>query len=124
MKKMKTKYIDICIQPVPKKHLAEYRSTTKKIGKILMELGALGSSDYVADDANATKHSFPKKIKVKPSEVLIYAIAEFKSKSHRDQVFKKMQKDKRMADIFGDDDSMGPDPKRMVVGGFKMLVSM
>jgi uncharacterized protein YbaA (DUF1428 family) len=117
-----TKYVDICIQPVPKKHLADYRATTRKIGKLLIELGALGSSDFIADDENATKHSFPKKIKVNKGEVLIYAVAEFKSKAHRDQVFKRMEKDKRMEKIFSGPNFL--DQKRAVVGGFKVLVSL
>lgn len=116
------KYIDICIQPLLKKHVAAYTKTTKKVGKLLLKHGALASRDYVADDDNATKLSFPKAVKLKKGEVAIYAVAEFKSKAHRESVFKKMMKDKEMEKIF-----TGPeivDHKRSVVGGFKTLVSM
>lgn len=116
------KYIDICIQPVPKKNLEDYRKTTRQIGKLLIEHGALASKDYVAEDANATKLSFPKKIKLKKGEVMIFAVAEFKSRAHRDQVFKRMGKDERMQKIFSGPNFL--DEKRAVVGGFSLLVSV
>lgn len=83
------KYLDICIQPIPKKKVAAYRKGTKTVGQLLLKYGALSSSDYVADDKNAKSLSFPKKIKLKPGEVMIVALAEFKSETHRKQVFKK-----------------------------------
>lgn len=119
---MAKRYLDICIQPIPKNKLAQYRKTTAVIGKLLLKYGALASRDYVAEDANATKHVFPKKIKMKKGEVLIFAEAEFKSKAHREQVFKKMEKDPVMAKLFS-----GPgllDHKRAVIGGFELLVAV
>lgn len=116
------KYMDICIQPVPKKHLADYRKTTKVVGQILLKHGALSSSDYVADDKNATSLSFPKKIKTKSNEVLIVAMAEFKSAAHREKVFKLVMNDPRMSKI-----DMAPewmDTDRALFGGFKLLVEV
>lgn len=116
------KYLDVCIQPIPKKNVAQYRKTTKIIGQLLVKHGALSSSDFVADDKNATAASFPKKIKVKSGEVTIVALAEFKSKSHREQVFKKMMKDPKMEKIMSGPSFM--DHKRAVIGGFKLLVEV
>ena len=62
------KYLDLCIMPVPKTKLAAYTKTTKVVGKLLLKHGAIASRDYVADDNNALKLSFPKKIKVKKNE--------------------------------------------------------
>ena len=112
------KYLDICIQPISKKHVAEYRKITKTVGEILVRHGALSSSDYVADDKNAISDSFPKTIKAKKDEVLIVALAEFKSKAHREAVFKKMMKDPKMEKI-----TMQPS-KSALIGGFKLLVSV
>lgn len=115
------KYVDICIQPIPKKHVADYRKSTRFIGKLLLKHGALASRDYVAEDDNATRSSFPKKIKLNKGEVLIFAVAEFKSKAHREKVFQKLQKDPAMKKF----DGMNfMDPKRMVMGGFAGLVDM
>lgn len=119
----KTKYVDICIQPIPKKHLAKYRQTTKMVGKLLLKHGALASRDYVGDDKNATILSFPKAVKMKKGEVVIYALAEFKSKAHRDKVFKTMSEDPQMNKIMEMDPGM-MDQKRAVVGGFSLLVEV
>ena len=114
-------YIDLCIFPLTKKQLVAYKKNTMSIGKILLKHGALTSSDYVADDENALKLFFPKFIRVKPSEVLIVAVAGFKSKAHRDQVFKKMHKDPAMEKLMG---NSKVDADRMLVGGFKALVNL
>ncbi|OFZ28286.1 MAG: hypothetical protein A2622_04075 [Bdellovibrionales bacterium RIFCSPHIGHO2_01_FULL_40_29] len=116
------KYLDICIQPVPKKNVADYRKTTKIVGQLLIKHGALSSSDYVADDKNATSLSFPKKIKTKSNEVLIVAMAEFKSATHRQQVFNKMLKDPRMVKL--DMEPAWMDTDRALFGGFKLLVKV
>lgn len=119
------KYIDICIQPVSKKHVTQYKKGTTKIGKILIKHGALSSHDYIADDESATnlKAAFPKAAKAKTGEVVIVALAEFKSKAHRDQVFKKMMNDPEMKKLM---ETSAPyiDHKRMIAGGFKGLVSL
>ncbi len=112
------KYIDLCIQPVAKKNLAEYRKTTKIIGQILVKHGALASRDYVGEDKNAIS-VFGKSVKLKKNEVVIYAIAEFKSKKHREQVFTKMMKDPKMENI-----AFHMDEKRMIMGGFELLVAV
>lgn len=116
------RYLDICIQPIPKKHVPGYRKMTRVIGQLLLKHGALASRDYVADDENATRLSFPKKIKLKQDEVLIFAEAEFKSKAHREKVFKLLSKDPRMAKLNMDQPYMNP--KRMVMGGFSLLVAL
>lgn len=114
-------YIDLCIFPIAKKNLAAYKKNTNSVGKILLKHGALASKDYVADDENAVKLSFPKIIKIKPSEVLIFAVAEFKSKAHREKVFKLMHADPAMEKLMANN---LVDPKRMVFGGFKTLVDL
>lgn len=115
------KYIDLCLIPFPKKDLVKYKKTTTSVGKILLKHGALASRDFVADDENALKVSFPKRIKLKEGEIVIVAIAEFKSKSHRDKVFKLMHKDPAMEKIMAE---MTGDHKRMLFGGFKNLVDL
>ena len=54
------KYVDVCLFPISKKHLAAYKKNTASIGKILLKHGALASRDFVADDDNATKLFFPR----------------------------------------------------------------
>lgn len=117
-----SKYLDICIMPIPKKFVPAYTKTTRIVGKLLVKHGALASRDYVSEDKNATALSFPKKIKIKKGEVLIVAEAVFKSKAHRERVFKAMAKDPAMEKL-----GMGPewmDQKRCVVGGFSLIASV
>jgi len=116
------KYLDICIMPISKKHVAAYTKTTRTVGKLLLKHGALASRDYVSEDENAMKASFPKKIKLKKGEVIIVAEAIFKSKAHREKVFKAMAKDPGMQKL-----GMGPewmDQKRCVMGGFSLIASV
>lgn len=115
------KYIDICIQPVPKKHLAAYRKTTKMVGEILIKYGALSSRDYVGEDKNASSMAgaLGKSLKLKKNEVAIFAVAEFKSKKQREQIFSKMMKDPKMQDM-----AFMMDEKRMIIGGFELLVAV
>lgn len=115
------KFVDVCIFPLSKKELAAYKKNTTSIGKILIKHGALSSSDFVAEDENAAKLFFPKFLKMKPSEVAIIALAEFKSKSHRDKVFKLMHKDPAMEKLMS---NTKVDMERMIVGGFKSLVNV
>ncbi len=115
------KYFDVCIFPISQKALSAYKKNTTSIGKILIKHGALSSSDFVADDENAKKLFFPKFLKMKTSEVAIIALAEFKSKSHRDKVFKLMHKDPAMEKLMN---NTKVDMERMIVGGFKSIVNV
>jgi uncharacterized protein YbaA (DUF1428 family) len=115
-------YLDLCIMPIPKKYLAEYKKTTRIVGKILLKYGALASRDYLADDKNATSGPLAKTIKLKKGEVLIVAEAIFKSAAHRDKVFKAMAKDPTMEKLGLGPDTM--DHKRAIVGGFSLLVGV
>jgi uncharacterized protein YbaA (DUF1428 family) len=115
------KFIDVCIFPINKKHLAAYKKSTASVGKILLKHGALASRDFVADDQNSIKLIFPKVIKIKSIEIIIFAVAEFKSKAHREKVFKLMHKDPVMEKLMS---TSFMDMKRMVFGGFKNLVDL
>jgi uncharacterized protein YbaA (DUF1428 family) len=60
-------------------------------------------------------------LKLKPGETVVFAWIVFKSKAHRDSVNAKVMKDPRMSEM-GDAASMPFDCKRMVYGGFKVIV--
>ncbi len=64
--------------------------------------------------------TFPRRIKVKPGETVVFSWIVFKSRAHRDRVNRKVMKDPRLANM--DSKSMPFDVKRMVYGGFKILV--
>jgi uncharacterized protein YbaA (DUF1428 family) len=65
--------------------------------------------------------SFPRTIKLKRSEVVVFSWIVFKSRARRDAVNAKVMKDPRLAKMM-DMKAMPFDSKRMVHGGFKAIV--
>ena len=65
--------------------------------------------------------SFPRSVKQKPNETVVFSWIVYKSRAHRDRVNAKVMKDKRLAKMM--DVKLVPfDAKRMIYGGFKVLV--
>jgi uncharacterized protein YbaA (DUF1428 family) len=117
-------YVDGFVVPVPKKKLAAYRSMAKKIGKIWREHGALEYHECIADDVKLGKRtSFPRSVKLKPGEVVIFAYVVYRSRAQRDRVMGKALKDKRSAAMM-DPKTFPFDGKRMIFGGFKSFIEM
>ena len=115
-------YIDGFIVPVPKKNVAAYRSLSRKAGKVWREHGALDYRECIADDVKVGKRtSFPRSVKRKPNETVVFSWITYKSRKHRDAVMKKVMTDKRLA-AFMNPKEMPFDTKRMIFGGFKTIV--
>lgn len=116
------KYVDGYVLPVPKKNLQAYRRIAQKAWKIWREHGALEYRECAGDDLDVKWGvPFPRQIKLKPGETVVFAWIVFKSRAHRDRVNAKVMKDPRLAESM-DLKSMPFDMKRMVYGGFKVLV--
>jgi len=114
-------YVDGFVVPVPKKKVQAYRRLAQKAGKIWREHGALDFKECIADDVKVGKlTSFPRSVKLKPSETVVFSWITFKSRAHRDRVNAKVIKDKRIAGM--DPKDMPFDGKRMIYGGFKIIV--
>ena len=114
-------YVDGFIVPVPKKKLAAYRNLARKAGKIWREHGALDFKECVADDVKKGKWtSFPRSVKLKPGETVFFSYIVYKSRADRDRINAKVMKDKRFAGM--DMKDMPFDGKRMIFGGFKVMV--
>ena len=113
------KYVDGFVLPVPKAKVEAYRRLSRKAGKIWREHGALQYCECVGDDMKTPMGMpFPKLVKPKPGETIIFAWIVYKSRKHRDSVNAKVMKDPRM-DCGGD---IPFDVKRMTYGGFEMIV--
>ena len=116
------RYVDGFVVPVPKRNLKTYRRMAQKAGKVWREHGALEYIEAVADDVKRGKWtSFPRSVKLKPSETVVFAYVVYKSRTHRDRVNAKVMKDKRLAPMM-DLKTLPFDAKRMFWGGFKVLV--
>jgi uncharacterized protein YbaA (DUF1428 family) len=117
-------YVDGFIVPVPKKNLAAYRRIARKAGKVWRDHGALEYKECVADDVKMGKRtSFPRSVKLKPNETVVFSWITYKSRAHRDRVNAKVMKDKRLANMM-DPKAMPFDAKRMIYGGFKVLLDI
>ncbi len=115
-------YVDGFVVPVPLKNLAAYRRMAKKAGKVWREHGALDYKEWVSDDVKVGKlTSFPRSVKLKRGETVVFSWIVYKSRAHRDRVNAKVMKDPRLADVM-DPKSMPFDGKRLIYGGFKLLV--
>jgi uncharacterized protein YbaA (DUF1428 family) len=108
--------------PVPKKNLATYRRMPRKAGKIWREHGALEFRECVGDDLKTKMAaSFPRTTKLKPGETVVFSWITFKSRAQRDGMNAKVMKDRRLAKMM-DVKAMPFDSKRMIYGGFKVVV--
>ena len=114
-------YVDGFLVPVPKKKVEAYKRLAKKAGKIWKEYGALAFRECVSDDVKKGKWtSFPRSVKLKPGETVFFSYIVYKSRADRDRINAKVMKDKRFAGM--DMKDMPFDGKRMIFGGFKVMV--
>jgi uncharacterized protein YbaA (DUF1428 family) len=91
-------------------------------GKIWRHHGALEFRECVGDDLHVKMGMpFARMLALKPGETAVFSWIVFKSRAHRDRVNAKVMKDPRIAQTC-DPKTMPFDAKRMVYGGFKVLV--
>jgi uncharacterized protein YbaA (DUF1428 family) len=119
-------YVDGYVLPVPRRNLAAYRRMAKDAGKVWMKNGALQYVETVADDVKPGKWtSFPRSVKLKRGEVVVFSFIVYRSRGQRDRINRKVMK------LFMNDPKwkkyMDPkklpfDGKRMFWGGFRAIV--
>jgi uncharacterized protein YbaA (DUF1428 family) len=113
------KYVDGFVLPVPKRNIAAYRRMAAQAGKVWRDHGALDYKECVGDDLNVKMGMpFPRGIRSKSGETIVFAYIVYKSRAHRDLVNAKVMKDPRLKMP----KPMPFDAKRMLWGGFKVLV--
>jgi uncharacterized protein YbaA (DUF1428 family) len=67
--------------------------------------------------------SFPRSVKLKPSETVVFSWILYKSRKDRDRVMKLVMTDPRLAKMMNPK-KMPFDGKRMIFGGFKPFIQM
>ena len=116
-------YTDGFVIPVPKKKLAAYLKMARLAAKIWKEYGALDYKECVGDDLKVPfGMGFPKGIRIRKGETVVFSWIVYKSRAHRDKVNAKVMSDPRIQDMC---DPKNPpfDTKRMLFGGFAVAVS-
>ena len=117
-------YVDGFVVPVPTKNLPAYRRMAQLAAKVWKEHGAIHVRECVADDVKVGKWtSFPRSVKLKPTETVVFSYIVYKSRAHRDRVLGKVMKDERLAKMMKDQE-VPFDGRRMIYGGFKTLVQV
>jgi uncharacterized protein YbaA (DUF1428 family) len=115
-------YIDGFVIPLPKKNVNAYRRMAQKAGRVWRDHGALEFRECVGDDLNINMGlPFPRGIKTRPGETVLFSYIVHKSRAHRDRVNARVMKDPRLANMM-DPKAMPFDVKRMMYGGFKTIV--
>jgi uncharacterized protein YbaA (DUF1428 family) len=117
-------YVDGFIVAVPRKNIAAYRKMSTLCGKVWRAHGALDYREWVADDVKVGKlTSFPRAVKLKPSETVVFSWITYKSRVQRDKVNAKVMADPQLKNMMNPKETPF-DAKRMIYGGFESLVKV
>lgn len=113
-------YVDGFVLAVPEAKLADYKKLAKLAGKVWMEHGALSYVECVGDDVPVGKlTSFTRAVKLKEGEIVVFSWIVYKSRAQRDDIMKKVMADERLQPGMKNPPF---DTKRMIFGGFKVLL--
>lgn len=117
-------YVDGFVVPVPRANIDAYREMAQKAGKVWMQHGALQFRECMGEDVKPGEvTSFPQSVNLKEDEVVFFSWIVYPSRAKRDEVNDKVMNDPRMKDMM--DSKNSPfDGKRMIFGGFEVLVDL
>ena len=116
-------YVEGFVVAVPAARLTKYRRLARQAAQIFVDHGALSYLESVGEDVTAGKtNSFPRALKLRGEEVIVFGSVKYRSRKHRDSVMKKVMADERMQKLTASD--MPFDPSRMIHGGFKTIVDV
>jgi uncharacterized protein YbaA (DUF1428 family) len=114
------KYVDGFVLAVPKKNMKAYARMARLGERMWRKYGALDYKECVGDDLKATWAApFSRMMKLKRGETVVFSYIVYRSRAHRDRVNAKVMKEMEKTAMPKD---MPFDMKRMVYGGFKVLV--
>jgi uncharacterized protein YbaA (DUF1428 family) len=108
--------------PFPETKSRRTRRLAEKAAAVWKDHGALEYRECVGEDLDVNELvPFPRVVELQPDETVVFAWIVFKSRQHRDEVNAKVMQDPRLAASL-DPSAMPFDTKRMVFGGFEVLV--
>jgi uncharacterized protein YbaA (DUF1428 family) len=115
-------YVDGFVIPMPRKNVDSYRRMSRAAGKIWRDHGALEYRECVGDDLEpAMGLPFPRGIRARAGETVVFSWIVYKSRAHRNAVNKRVMKDPRLDKM---PKEMPFDIKRMLYGGFRTIVDL
>ena len=113
-------YIDGYVAAIPTRNKQAFTRLATASAIVFKEHGATNVIECWGDDVPEGKlTSFPKAVKCKPDETVVFSWISWPSRKARDRGMKKVMADRRMLEppspkLF--------DGKRMIFGGFKTIV--
>jgi uncharacterized protein YbaA (DUF1428 family) len=114
-------YVDGYVVPVPTANKETYRKVAQTASAVFKEYGALSVTECWGDDVPEGKlTSFPMAVQRKADETVVFSWITWPSREVRDAGMKKAMEDPRLKEGM---DPMPFDGKRMIYGGFQVLVS-
>ncbi|QDC00223.1 DUF1428 family protein [Mesorhizobium sp. 8] len=113
-------YVDGFLIALPKANIEAYRKMAELGREVWMSHGALAYAECLADDVPYGElTSFPRAVQAKEDETVVFSWIVYRDRAHRGEVNSKVMNDPRMAGAMND----APfDGKRMIFGGFEMVV--
>jgi uncharacterized protein YbaA (DUF1428 family) len=118
------RYVDGYLLAIPKKSRTAYAKMARAAAKVWKDHGALEVRECIGEDlTNRMCGMFPKLVKAKPSETIVFSWIVYPSRAVRDRVNGKVMADPRMHEIVPKE-GMPFDMKRMWFGGFETIVSL
>jgi uncharacterized protein YbaA (DUF1428 family) len=111
-------YVDGFVAAVPNDNKQKYIEHARDAAKMFKEFGALKLVECWGDDVPDGKlTSLPMAVKKQDDETVVFSWVMWPSKQVRDEGWAKMMEDERMQM-----NEMPFDGKRMIYGGFEMVV--
>lgn len=122
-------YVDGYVIPIKKNMVNDYKKIATQGGDLWMKYGALLFMECVGDDLNPDTEGmemmpFPELTKMKDDETVIFSFIVYKSRSHRDEVNKKVMSDPKMQSEEFKNMPMPFEMKRMTFWWFKTIVNL
>ena len=113
-------YVDGFVAAVPTANREVYRQYAEKAGVVFKEHGALKFVECWGDDVPQGKlTSFPMAVQCREDETVVFSWIVWPSRAERDEGMKKVIADPRLQP---DVNPMPFDGKRMIYGGFEVIV--
>jgi uncharacterized protein YbaA (DUF1428 family) len=115
-------YVDGFVVAVPTANKDAYLQLARAVDAVFKECGALNVVECWGDDVPEGKlTSFPMAVQRKPDETVVFSWIMWPDRAARDEGMKKAMADARVQaagspDVF--------DGKRMIFGGFEMILSL
>lgn len=113
-------YVDGFVAAVPAANREIYRQHAEKAAAVFREHGALNVVECWGDDVPDGKlTSFPMAVKREADETVVFSWITWPSRQVRDEAWKKVMADPRLQP---DSNPMPFDGKRLIYGGFEVIV--